>query len=202
MISDRKMNDYLLIFSYPSTYINAQFQQFFMKYISSASSSILALIDSEEEFFKLRKQLLLQPTIKQILVNKSAATVDTITNDQNVVQEHGPINIRTMETTTIKQKDNKFKKMIFIHCTHETRLEGLKRQIHEIHDSFFKTTDYGDIRLVVGHRNNPNMEFELVRKRPHSSLLKNLPPNKSKDPSYILYNVILLFSSSFRTKTE
>ncbi|CAF5135381.1 unnamed protein product, partial [Rotaria sp. Silwood1] len=29
------------------------------------------------------------------------------------------------------------------------------------------------MRLIVGFRNNPNIEFELSRKRPASSLLKD-----------------------------
>ncbi|CAF1210977.1 unnamed protein product [Rotaria sordida] len=84
---------------------------------------------------------------------------------------------------TMKQKDNKFKNNIFIHCTHEARLEGVKRVIYEIHDHFFKNTDYGDIRLIVDYRNNPNMESELAHKRPHSSLLKNLSLNKKQKPN-------------------
>ncbi|CAF1265623.1 unnamed protein product [Rotaria sordida] len=47
-------------------------------------------------------------------------------------------------------------------------------------NGFFKYTDYEDIRLIVGHRNNPNLEFELARKRPHSSLFTNIPFNKKQ----------------------
>ena len=155
--------------SYPSTYINTQFQQFFMKYIQ-LNSSILPLIDNEEQFFILRQKLLAQPSVKQIVIDKSAATVDTIVKGQHVHKDE--------EATD--NTNNKFYKKIFIHCLHEGRFQGLQRQIHEIHDSFFKTTAYGDIRLVVGHRNNPNIEFELTRKRPSSSLLKNQPPIKSR----------------------
>ena len=45
-----------------------------------------------------------------------------------------------------------------------------------------KNTPHGDIRLIVGNRNNPNMEYELTRKRPHSSFLKD-PSNTGKDSS-------------------
>ncbi|CAF1180710.1 unnamed protein product [Rotaria sordida] len=159
----------LLLNGYPSTYINTQFQHFLKKYLSlSSSSSILLLIDNKEQFFVLRQQLLAQPSIPKIVVAKSAASVDTMIKNKTM-EEYGQ---------TKKEKENKFKSNIFIHCTHEARLEDVQRHIHEIHDSFFKNTDYGDIRLIVGHRNNPNLEFELARKRPHSSLLKNLPPNK------------------------
>ncbi|CAF4037931.1 unnamed protein product [Rotaria sordida] len=167
----------LLLNGYPSTYINAQFQYFFKKYIS-LSSSILPLIDNKEQFSVLRQQLLAQPSILQIVVAKSAALVDTIIKNKTI-EEH---------EQTKKETENKFKSNIFIHCTHEARLEGVQRYIHEIHNSFFKNTDYEDIRLIVGHRNNPNLEFELARKRPHSSLLKNIPFNKKQklnDPAPI-----------------
>ena len=154
--------------SYPSTYINEQFQQFFLKYNSSSSSSILPLIDNEQEFFILRQKLLAQPSVKQAIVMKSGDAVDIITNVQNNRPTTAPI----METTVKRKNNHKFENTIFIHCVHEARLQGLQRDIHEIHDSFFKNTEHGNIRLVVGHRNNPNMDYELSRKRPRSSLLK------------------------------
>ena len=85
-----------------------------------------------------------------------------------------------MNMATVKPNDNKFDNTLFIHCKHEARLEGLKRHIHEIHDSIFKNTDFGDIRLIVGHRNNPDIDFELCRKRPPTYILKDQPKNKSK----------------------
>jgi hypothetical protein len=156
-----------------------------MKYISSSSSSILPLIDNEQQFIILRQKLLAQPSIKQAIVTKSANAVDIITTVQNNRQTTTSI----METT-VKRKDNhKFENTIFIHCVHEARLEGLQRHIHEIHDSFFKNTDYGNIRLVVGHRNNLNMDFELTHKRPHSSLLKD-PLKKSNETTIHLHRII------------
>ena len=108
--------------------------------------------------------------MKQILVDRSAAIVGRITQNQ-----HGQDDERTN-----KENSNKFQKKIFIHCLHEDRFRGLQREIHDIHDSFFKNTTYQDIRLIVGHRNNPNIEYELTRKRPSSSLLKNQPLEKSE----------------------
>lgn len=155
--------------SYPTAYINTQFQYFFKKYLPSYTS-ILPLINNTEDFSILRQQLLAQPTIKQIVVNKSAASIDLRSNNADFLQDN-PIT---------RDKKNKFENNIFIHCTHEGRLKGLKRSIHEIHDEFFKTTNYADIRLIVGHQNNPNIEFELAQKRPNSSLFKNQPIIKSK----------------------
>src|SRR5689334_10287154 len=132
-----------LTVSYPSTYINAQFQRFFMKYIPSYdSSSILPLINNEQQFFLLRAKLHTQPSIQQIVVTKSAATVDSITNNNaNALRNNQSTTVSTMlpQTTTVKEKDNnKFKNTIFVHCLHEARFEGIKRYIHEVHDSFFK----------------------------------------------------------------
>ncbi|CAF1434632.1 unnamed protein product [Adineta steineri] len=135
-IERRTIRLMLLYNSYPSTYINEQFQRFFMKYTSSSSSqSLLPLIANEQEFFGLREKLLAQPSIKQILMTKSANTVEIISNN----------------------------------------------------------TDYGNIRLIVGHRSNPNLNFQLSRKRPRSSLLKD-PSKKSVDiPIQIYETIFFLF---------
>lgn len=140
-----------------------------MKY-SSPTSSILPLIDNEEQYFILRKILLTQPSVKQILADKSAANADNIIKDQH----------RQENEATLNDKYNKLRNKIFIHSLHESRFHGLQRQIHEIHDSFFNNTIYQEIRLLVGQRNNPNLEYELTRKRPSTSLLKDQPQQKSK----------------------
>jgi len=133
------------------------------------------LINDENQFFVLRQKLLAQPTAKQTQVTRSAAAVDIIHNN---IQNVGQTNTQTIQTI-VKRKDNKFKKNLFVHCKHEARLQGLAREIHTIHESYFKTTDFGNIRLVVGYRNNPNTQYELVRKRPSSELLED--PLKAKE---------------------
>ncbi|CAF1459893.1 unnamed protein product [Adineta steineri] len=172
----------LLYNSYPSTYINEQFQRFFMKYSSSSSSasssshSLLPLIANEQEFFSLREKLLAQPSIKQILMTKSANAVEIISN----VQQNGQTTTTITKVIVKRQNFDKFINNIFIHCVYESRFDGLQRHIHDIHDSIFKNTDYGNIRLIVGHRNNPNLNFQLSRKRPRSSLLKDPSEKKCK----------------------
>ncbi|CAF4199101.1 unnamed protein product [Adineta steineri] len=164
------------MFSYPSTYINEQFQRFFMKYTSSSSSqSLLPLIANEQEFFVLREKLFAQPSIKQILMTKSANTVEIISN----VRQNGQTTIAITKVTVNRKNIDKFINNIFIHCVHESRFHGLQQHIHEIHDSFFKNTDYRNIRLIVGHRTNPKLNFQLSRKRPRASLLKD-PLKKSR----------------------
>ncbi|CAF4098144.1 unnamed protein product, partial [Rotaria sordida] len=164
---------------YPSNYINQEFEKFFADYITSTSSSILPVITDESQFLALRQKLLNQPTAKQTQLVISAATVQLTQHTQNVTQP----NTNTMEAT-IQRNNEKFKNNIFLHVKHEGRLKGLAREIHMIHDSHFKNTSHGDIRLVVGCRNNPNIEFELSRKRPSSSVLKDPLAKKRKPNEY------------------
>ena len=66
---------------------------------------------------------------------------------------------------------------------------------------FFKNTDHGQIRLIVGHRNHPNIVKELGRKRPSSSFIKD-PDRKSKEhrihPNSRDILIDILFISQFR----
>jgi hypothetical protein len=66
-------------------------------------------------------------------------------------------NTQPIPLVTVKQKDHKFNNTLFVHCKHEARLEGVKRHLHEIHDHIFKETDFGDIKLIVDNRNNPDI---------------------------------------------
>ncbi|CAF1321765.1 unnamed protein product [Rotaria sordida] len=143
--------------------------------MSSSSSPFIPMITNESQLFALRQKLSTQPTAKQTQLATSAAAVHLIQNTQIVTQR----NTNSMEAT-VKRNNNKFKNNLFVHVTHEARLKGLAREIHMIHDSFFKDTSYADIRLVVGHRIDPNVEFELSRKRPSLSLLKGPLEKKPK----------------------
>lgn len=163
---------YRFQFRYPSNYINKQFYRFYSKY-NSQCSSILPLIESEQ-FTNLRHTIRAQPSIKQIQINKSAANVDVILNqmDQTMVFQQTTTDSRYLP---IKKQENKFKNNLFIHCLHEGRFHGLQRHIHDIYNSFYQNTPAGEIRLIVGHRNNPNLEYELSSKRPPTYILKNQP---------------------------
>ena len=167
-------------FSYPFTYINAQFQRFFEKYLPSYSSLLLPLIENEEQFVIIREKLLAQSSIKLIIVNRRAATIDiTTTHGNNTTETIQPPAIQSKIETMANEKDqNKFRSTIFFHCKHESRLTGIKRMIHEIHHSFFKNTPNEDIRLIVDHRNSPNIEFELSEKRPRPARILDDPLKK------------------------
>ncbi|CAF2816963.1 unnamed protein product [Rotaria sp. Silwood2] len=152
------------------------------------------MITNESQFFALRQTLSNQPTAKQTQLARSVAAVNVTQNTQHAPQR----NTQLMEAS-IKRNNDKFKNNLFVHVTHEARLKGLAREIHLIHDSHFKNTIHGDIRLVVGYRNNPNIEFELSRKRPSSSILKDpLSEATSSDPTLLLPDYLTISDSKFK----
>ncbi len=79
-------------------------------------------------------------------------------------------NPQPISMTTVKRKDTKLNSILFVHCKHEARLAGVKRNLQAIHDDIFKNTPFDDIRLIVGNRNNPDIDYELTQKRPPSYL--------------------------------
>lgn len=116
---------------------------------------------NDEEFILLRQKLLAQPSIAQITPNQKGSIVE----DANTAC---PMAIPPSKISNISQEQEKSRteRTMFVHCIHEARFAGLKRDIHTIHDSFFKNTPNEDIRLIVGHCNNHSLEFELAQKRP------------------------------------
>lgn len=117
---------------------------------------------NEEQFTSLRQILLTQSSLTQ-----------RYTTVQNL-----PI-ASTVSTTTPGRNGNQLERTMFVHCTHEARFFGLGRDIHMIHENLFKNTPNEDIRLIVGHRNNYNLEFELAQKRPRpASILYD--PSKAR----------------------
>jgi len=146
---------YILLYRYPSKYIDKHFQEFFNQYLSI--SSLVPYIYDENQFLIIRNKLFPQPSIKEMQTAKRIAHLATNRVDQS----------------------NKFDKNFFLHFTHEKRLESLKRDIHKIYEEVFQDTEASDIRLIVGHRNSRNTTLELIDKQPRSSLIK-LKPIKSK----------------------
>ena len=60
---------------------------------------------------------------------------------------------------------------LILHYTHEKRFAGYKRDLHQIWSETFVNTPALEVKLIVGNRNNRHAKHELVRKRPHPSLL-------------------------------
>ena len=151
-------------FRYPIRYIDTYLRKFLAEYISSAS--ITPLIDDKNQFFTMRNTLLARPSVRELQVNHGIANagLSTTTNNQD---EHN--------NTSRPKKVNKFDKTLFLHCTHEKRLDGLKRDIHKIYADTFQGSPAMDVRLIVGHRNHRNTKSELIQKRPDPALLKPKP---------------------------
>ncbi|CAF1489796.1 unnamed protein product [Adineta steineri] len=89
---------------------------------------------------------------------------------------------RQIDSIGIKQTDkpNKFDKTLFLHYTHEKRLEPIKRDIHKIYSDVFQGTEAESMRLIIGHRNSRNLARELIRTRPYASFIK-LPSTKKSN---------------------
>ena len=68
------MKFFFFLFSYPSSYIDRQFRKFLFEYISS--TSFLPIIYEEQQFKRMRQNILGQPTSQQSQVAISAATAD------------------------------------------------------------------------------------------------------------------------------
>ena len=77
--------------------------------------------------------------------------------------------------TSRQKKVNKFDNTLFLHCTHEKRLKGLKRDIHKIYSETFQRSPAMAVRLIAGHRNHRNTKSELIQKRPDPTLLQLKP---------------------------
>ena len=60
---------------------------------------------------------------------------------------------------------------LIFHYTYEQRLESYKCDFHQVWNSISEDTPVMDTRVIIGHRDSRNLQGELVRKRPHPSLL-------------------------------
>ncbi|CAF1501633.1 unnamed protein product, partial [Rotaria sordida] len=167
----------LLFNGYSSSYIDKQFDKFFVENMSS-TTSFLSISTDEKQFKRIRENFLRKPTQQQSQVALSVATADLQNDatDKNLLQ-------RTNIANEPEKQDTKFEKKIIVHYTHEKRLHSFKRYMHQILDHTFQKEIDQDIKLIVGNRNRRDAAKELIRKRPKQSLLKNKIP-KSKFISF------------------
>ena len=153
-------------FSYPTSFIDQQFNKFFNEFIYT--TSILSFIENEQQFLLLRHEILDQPTPQQSQAASRAIMAD-VDNDQTDI---------TAETTSqetikkIQKKPINFADRLFLHYTHEKRFQPFKRSMHQVYENVFKHTPAMDLKLVVGNRNRRDAKHELIRKRPKRSLLQ------------------------------
>jgi hypothetical protein len=153
--------------SYPSSFIDNQFEKFFIEYISS--SSFLPVIDNETQLFLMRDKIMRQPTSRQSQVAMSTS-IANIDNDQT----DDTVDIESKEPTkNAGRKPTNYGDKLFFHYTHEKRFESFKRDMHKIYDTVFKNTPAMDLRVIVGNRNRPDAKTEIISKRPKLSLLQS-----------------------------
>lgn len=77
------------------------------------------------------------------------------------------------EVHTTVPKTNQWHHRLLLHYTHEKRLESYKQDINQISEKIFANTPLMDTKLIVGNRNNSNLQREVIHKCPHQSLLVN-----------------------------
>jgi hypothetical protein len=154
-----------LYFSYPTAYIDKQFRKMLGDCISS--TSIIPVIENEYKFIQLRKKLMGQPTARQ---SQLEAQIVQYTLDNDEYKEKPSMQIATSVSSTNPQS-KKSQDNIIIHYTHEKRFISMKKDMHEIFREAFQGLGLDSIRLIVGNRNSPNSQRELIRKRPHLKLL-------------------------------
>jgi len=157
--------------SYPSTFIDEQFEYFFSKYIGR--SSFLPYIYNQYHLTLLQDEFYGQLTPRQSQATARAATADldnNQTDDNDATTIHPPILVNKSSS-----KENKF----FIHYNHERRFRCFKRNLHRIHNHLIPSNLGLDLRLIVGNRNRPYAANELIHKKPQRWLLTNKATKKS-----------------------
>ncbi|CAF1489648.1 unnamed protein product [Didymodactylos carnosus] len=111
-----------------NVFIDKQFRKFSIEYMSS-TLSFLSIINDEQQFKRIRQNILRQPTHQQLQVAISAATVD-LDNDQTDEES-----IQRTDILNNTEKNNaEFEIKIIVHYTHEKRFNSFKRDMHHIYD--------------------------------------------------------------------
>ncbi len=158
----------VLLFSYPSQFIDAHFRKFISNY-AITTSNFLPLVDDETVFFRMRTEILDIPTQKQTQTSQRSAKVIL----HNIDKENIIIQEEAKEVHTTVPKTNQWHHRLLLHYTHEKRLESYKQDINQISEKIFANTPVMDTKLIVGNRDNSNLQREVIHKRPHQSLLVN-----------------------------
>lgn len=130
-------------------------------------TSIIPVIENEYKFIQLRKTLMGQPTARQ---SQIGAQIAQYTLDNDEYKEKPSMQIATSVSTTDQQR-KKCHDNIIIHYTHENRFISVKKDMDEIFREAFQGLGIDTVRLIVAHRNSPNSQRELIRKRLHIKLM-------------------------------
>ena len=151
-------------FRYPTTYIDKQFRKVFADYVPD--SSLLSILVDENQFHQLRRKLMDQPTPRQNQIDTQIAkyTQDNVNCTVQQTKQALPLASKTNQQPSKKKSGQDY---VLIHITHENRFTSMKRDMHEIFREAFQSLGIEAVRLIVGHRNSPTLQRELIRKRPH-----------------------------------
>ena len=141
---------------YPVRYVHSHFKALFAGY-STESNTILPKIHQENEFLRLRRQLLLEPTPAEYAMASRTAK-------QMIHGEMHSAENPLVQSILLKWRNKQ--DAVIIHYTHESRFSHYKSAIHEIWKNNFGETPVISSRLIVGTRNNLNLNRELVRRSP------------------------------------
>ena len=117
----------------------------------------------------MRHKIMGQLTPRQSQVATSAATAN-MDNDQTDDTEE----IESKDVALkAEKKPTQFGDQLFVHYTHEKRLQSFKRDMHQVYENVFKNTPAMNVKLIVGNRNRRDAKNELTRKRPKPSILQS-----------------------------
>jgi hypothetical protein len=133
-----------------------------------SQSPFLTLIEDETQFRLIRPRLLSQPTPIQSQAANSTAIADIGNGQTDGNPTHTPAATKNVKNPTATRNGK-----LFIHYTHEGRLQSTKRDPHRVYEETFQRTPASHVTLTVGGRNRRDAQHELIRKRPSKSLLAN-----------------------------
>lgn len=154
------------VFSYPSSFIEKPFRNFYRKYIPQ--TPFLPFIPNEKQFILIRTNIKQQPTPQQSNAMISARRAETPNHPTN----GKPIRSKETPKESEKNHDRNASKLI-VHYIHERRFHLFKRDMHLIYEHIFERTPVVDVKMIVGNRNRRDSKHELIHKRPKRSLLTN-----------------------------
>jgi len=148
----------LLYNGYPPKYIGERFKNFFAKnLVSFPSLQLSSSIILAEDFRSLREHLLQKRSIIQ------SKRLKRITKAKMTTAERELANEKYREIANTR---------LIIHMTHENRLGGLKKDIHQIWSESFAKSTLNYVRFIIGNRNRRNSKLELVNNEHPPSMKK------------------------------
>ena len=153
----------MFYFRYPTAYIDKQFRKVFGDYTSS--SSLLPILADESQFHRLRRKLMDQPTPRQSQIEAQIARSKQNNDDDEVQQSKQTLASTSRINKPLRKKS--YQDYVLIHINHENRFASMKKDMHEVFREAFQELGVDALRLIVGHRNSPSLQRELIRKRPH-----------------------------------